>query len=87
VSEVHWAAKEPSEQASAGRTRLLEAYIPRDRRRALALGGDLPDRVQGAGLFADISGFTSLTETLANELGPRPRKSHFNSPRTALIMI
>ena len=48
-----------------------EAYIPRDRRRALAAGTTMPDRVRGAGLFADISGFTPLTEALANELGPQ----------------
>ncbi|HEV7605379.1 MAG TPA: tetratricopeptide repeat protein [Candidatus Limnocylindrales bacterium] len=47
-----------------------EAYIPRDRRRALATGAEMPDRVHGAGLFADISGFTPLTEALAAELGP-----------------
>ena len=48
-----------------------EAYIPRDRRRALATGARMPDRVRGAGLFADISGFTPLTEALAAELGPQ----------------
>ncbi len=48
-----------------------EAYIPRDRRRALGAGVDLPDRVAGAALFADISGFTPLTEALAAELGPQ----------------
>jgi len=31
----------------------------------------LPDRVRGAALFADISGFTALTEALADELGPQ----------------
>ena len=46
-----------------------EAYIARDRRRALATRTAMPDRVRGAGLFADISGFTPLTEALANELG------------------
>lgn len=46
-----------------------EAYIARDRRWALAERRELPDRVRGAGLFADISGFTSLTEALAVELG------------------
>jgi len=45
------------------------AYIPRDRRRALAAGIELPSRVQGAALFADISGFTPVTEALAEELG------------------
>ena len=42
-----------------------------DRRLALAEGNSLPDRVHGAALFADISGFTPLTEALARELGPR----------------
>ena len=46
-----------------------EAYIARDRRWALATHRDMPDRVDGAALFADISGFTPLTEALANELG------------------
>ncbi|MGP1675335.1 MAG: hypothetical protein ACTS8Z_08990, partial [Candidatus Limnocylindrales bacterium] len=48
-----------------------EAYIARDRRRALAARTDMPDRVHGAALFADISGFTPLTEALAAELGPQ----------------
>ncbi|HET9680538.1 MAG TPA: AAA family ATPase [Candidatus Limnocylindrales bacterium] len=48
-----------------------EAYIARDRRRALSVGRELPDRVRGAALFADISGFTPLTEALRNELGPQ----------------
>jgi adenylate cyclase len=46
------------------------AYLSRDLRRALAAGGELPDRVEGTALFADISGFTPLAETLAVELGP-----------------
>ena len=48
-----------------------DAYIPRDRRRALHAGHALPDRVRGSALFADISGFTPLTEALADELGPQ----------------
>jgi hypothetical protein len=48
-----------------------EAYIPRDRRRALAMGLEMQDRVAGSALFADISGFTPLTEALRNELGPQ----------------
>ncbi len=48
-----------------------EAYIPRDRRRSLALSLEMPDRVSGSALFADISGFTPLTEALARELGPQ----------------
>ncbi|WP_088319823.1 tetratricopeptide repeat protein [Kineosporia sp. R_H_3] len=48
-----------------------QAYIAADRRRAIAAGVELPTRVRGAALFADISGFTPLTEALARELGPR----------------
>ncbi len=49
----------------------LEAYIPLDRRQALAKGEPLPNRTQGAALFADVSGFTLLTRTFARELGPK----------------
>ena len=49
----------------------LLAYIPMDRRHAMAAGRDLPDRTHGAALFADISGFTPLTEALVRELGPQ----------------
>jgi len=47
----------------------LLAYIPMDRRLAMARGETLPDRTLGAALFADISGFTPLTEALVRELG------------------
>ena len=40
------------------------AYVPEDRRLALARGVDLPRRSTGSALFADISGFTPLTEAL-----------------------
>src|SRR5919202_5567743 len=50
---------------------VLEAYIPIDRRLALASGVDLPQRTSGAALFADVSGFTPLTEAMARELGPK----------------
>lgn len=46
-------------------------YIPQDRRWAIARGEELPDWTQGAALFADISGFTPLTEVLVKELGSR----------------
>src|SRR5215207_1929765 len=49
----------------------LYAYIPTDRRYALAHGSFLPDRTTGAALFADISGFTPLTEALVLALGPQ----------------
>jgi adenylate cyclase len=46
-------------------------YIPMDRRHAIAHGAELPDRTTGAALFADISGFTPLTDALVRELGPQ----------------
>ena len=49
----------------------LQTFIPMDRRVALVNGNQLPDRTNGAALFADISGFTPLTRTLLHELGPR----------------
>ena len=51
-------------------TGLLQAYLPKDRRHALAGGRPLPDRTEGTALFADISGFTPLTEALVGALGP-----------------
>ncbi len=50
---------------------VFQAYIPHDRRLALAYGEALADRLQGAALFADISGFTPLTEALARDFGPQ----------------
>ncbi len=52
-------------------TSTLSSYVPQDRRRALALGHMLSDRTDGAVLFADISGFTLLTEALTKTFGSR----------------
>lgn len=49
----------------------LTAYLPEDRVRALASGRAIPDRAHGSALFADISGFTPLTEALTHAYGPR----------------
>jgi adenylate cyclase len=49
----------------------LSAYIPEDRRVALTQGMELPDYMMGAALFADVSGFTPLTEALVESLGPQ----------------
>ena len=49
----------------------LATYIATDRLHALAAGSDLPENVHGAALFADISGFTALTEMFLKELGPQ----------------
>ena len=68
-----------------------EAYIPGDRRVALARGLSMPDRVRGAGLFADISGFTPLTEALEQELGAQRGAEeltiHLNRVFHALISV
>ena len=65
------------------------AYLPMDRRHALAQDKALPERTQGAALFADISGFTALTEALARELGPKlgaeELTRHLNRVYDALI--
>ena len=47
------------------------AYLPIDRRHALARGEGLPEHTSGAALFADVAGFTPLTEALVRALGPR----------------
>jgi predicted ATPase/class 3 adenylate cyclase len=51
------------------RSQTLSAYLAQDRRAALAQGVALPDTAQGAALFADLSGFTRLTDALVSELG------------------
>jgi adenylate cyclase len=47
------------------------AYMPKDRQKALCTSKPLPEQTQGTALFADISGFTPLTEGLAKSLGAR----------------
>lgn len=49
----------------------IHAYIPTDRRIALSYRRDMSDHASGAALFADISGFTPLTEALLTALGPQ----------------
>jgi adenylate cyclase len=49
----------------------IHAYLPQDRLRAIANGISLPDRTSGSALFADISGFTALTESLREKFGAR----------------
>ena len=51
--------------------RALYTYLPQDRLHTLAQNKSLPDRTSGAALFADISGFTALTESLRESLGAR----------------
>ncbi len=47
------------------------AFIPEDRRQAIAAGEELPGTDTGAVLFVDISGFTSLAESLRRTHGPQ----------------
>jgi class 3 adenylate cyclase/tetratricopeptide (TPR) repeat protein len=49
----------------------FSTYLAADRARALAAASELPELSEGTALFADISGFTPLTDTLARELGQR----------------
>jgi adenylate cyclase len=49
----------------------LGSYLPQDRLRALINDIPLPTCAQGSAIFADISGFTPLTEKLTQSLGPR----------------
>ena len=47
------------------------AYIPQEWRYAIAANEILPKRAEGTVLFADISGFTPLSEALVDAFGPR----------------
>jgi GAF domain-containing protein len=57
------------EEKELAKAETLGVYMPIDRRHALTANRKLPEHVRGAALFADISGFTSLTEALAQEIG------------------
>lgn len=77
------------EERQKGATESVLVHLPMDRRLALAQGHPLESRPQGAVLFADISGFTPLTASLAQELG-RSRGAeelirHLNRVYEALI--
>ncbi|MEM7582433.1 MAG: hypothetical protein AAF560_03560, partial [Acidobacteriota bacterium] len=65
-------SKSEGESESKTRQRAVEvlaSHLPMDRRQALSRGETLPSRSTGAALFADVSGFTRLTETLGRTLG------------------
>lgn len=46
-------------------------YIPQDRQKSISTQTPLPKKTYGTSVFADISGFTALTEGLAKALGTR----------------
>jgi class 3 adenylate cyclase len=49
----------------------LAAYIPMDRRQAMGDCAVIDGEITGTALFADISGFTPLSEALVRSLGPQ----------------
>jgi DNA-binding response OmpR family regulator len=57
------------EERRSGAADTPAVYIPMDRRQALSRGLALPESTHGAALFADVSGFTPLTESFAREFG------------------
>jgi CheY-like chemotaxis protein len=57
------------QESSRGQRAGYAAYLPMDRRHALIAGAELPRAVDGSCLFADVSGFTPLTDALAQSLG------------------
>ena len=77
------------EEKELAKKETVALYVPMDRRQALATGKTLPEYVRGTALFADVSGFTALTESLTNELGlqrgAEEMTRHLNRVLTALI--
>ncbi|MFO0630214.1 MAG: AAA family ATPase [Polyangiales bacterium] len=49
----------------------LGTFLPMDRRLAITRGAPLPERVQGAALLGDLSGFTALTRAFVAAYGPQ----------------
>lgn len=68
---------------------LAYSYVPKDRLHAMASHTTLPEMTNGSALFADISGFTILTESLAQSLGSRrggeELTTHLNQVYDAVI--
>ncbi len=58
--------------------RALEAYLPIDRRYAIAHGEIIPEHMTGTLLFADLSGFTPLMESFVNDLGRQRGTEEFS---------
>src|SRR5512140_1464591 len=65
---IHRQMRPSSQQANMDD---LGVYLPQDRRLAMQHGESLPERTSGAALFADIAGFTPLTEKVTEALGAR----------------
>lgn len=56
---------------------MLERYLAQDRRRALAEGRELPERIEGAALFADLAGFTALGRRMTKKFGAQRGAEEF----------
>lgn len=57
------------QEREKGELESVASYVPIDRRLALSTNTELPKTSEGVVLFADISGFTPMTESLTQELG------------------
>ncbi|MDQ3657832.1 MAG: response regulator, partial [Chloroflexota bacterium] len=57
------------EERQQARAETVANYLPMDRRQALAHGQTLPGQSTGAAMVVDVSGFTDLTERLAQRHG------------------
>lgn len=65
----------------------LAAYLPLDRRRALIAGSSLPNRTNGAVLFADISGYTPLTQAMVAAFGPKRGVDHLTDQINSIFSV
>ena len=65
----------------------LLAYLPPDRAMAVLRGETLPAKAFGAVLFADISGFTPLTEAVITRYGPRRGGEEFTNRLNAVYDV
>ena len=65
----------------------FDPYLPRDRRHALAGNVPLPEKTEGAVLFADIAGFTPLTASLARDLGAQRGAEELNRLLTEVYTV
>lgn len=68
---IHDYCHNPEDGGTMHMSESLTTFLPRDRCYAIARNIALADRTSGAALFADISGFTQLTESLSQTLGPK----------------
>ena len=66
---------------------LCTSYVPMDRRQAMSRGKGLSHRTTGAALFADISGFTRLGESLSRAFGSQRGAEELTYKITSVYQI